>query len=164
MDPEDRVVDLYKLEYERAAERYNNIYQSMWTIFSYLTAIAAGILTFGVKTGIESHELRAIALAPLLFWFWTTYLPLDRYGNEAWNCLGRIERTLNRDFGTTLDHFSRGADEDQEYRVLKPLFLALKAGNWEAVWGQLHRARFAICTIFIILHVIFAYQLLAWLW
>jgi hypothetical protein len=47
MNADDRVMRLYTLEYEKAAERYENIYRSIWTIFSYLTAVAAGFLAFG---------------------------------------------------------------------------------------------------------------------
>ncbi len=35
MEAEERDVQLYTLEYQKAAERYENIYRSMWTIFSY---------------------------------------------------------------------------------------------------------------------------------
>jgi hypothetical protein len=56
MDADDRAVQLYTLEYQKAADRYENIYRSMWTIFSYLTAIAAGLLAFGSDT-IEPYAL-----------------------------------------------------------------------------------------------------------
>jgi hypothetical protein len=165
MDAEDRALELYRLEYQKAAERYDNIYRSMWTIFSYLTAVAAGILTFGVKTGIEYHELRAIALTPLLFWFWTTYLPLDRYGNEALNRLGKIEEMLNSRFGTNMDHFRLhfNSASGKELRVLRPLLSALRAKDRKAICGQLRRARFAICFIFTVLNAMFIYEVIAWL-
>ena len=33
-DPAKSAIELYKLEYEKAADRYQEIYRSMWTIFS----------------------------------------------------------------------------------------------------------------------------------
>ena len=152
MDADERAVQLYTLEYQKAAERYDNIYRSMWTIFSYLTAVAAGILAFGADKRIEWHALICIAAIPLLFWFWTTYMPLDRYGNKVLNRLGQIERLLNSNFHTTLNHFNPAADK--ELSVRKPLWRALKAKKGWDLWEQVHRARFAICFIFILLHIL----------
>jgi len=106
MDADQTHLQLYTLEYQKAAERYDNIYRSMWTIFSYLTAVAAGILAFGADKGIEWHGLICIAAIPLLFWFWTTYLPLDRYGNGTANRLRELEGLLNARFQTELKHFT----------------------------------------------------------
>jgi hypothetical protein len=104
MDQDERRFQLYRLEYEKAAERYENVYRSMWTIFSYLTAIAAGLLAFGAER-IEPHALICLAALPLVFWFWTTYLPLDRYGNGAVARLAELEGLLNERFGAELSHF-----------------------------------------------------------
>src|SRR2546425_8100500 len=105
MGADDHAPQLYTLEYQKAAERYENIYRSIWTIFSYLTAVAAGILTFG-SDRIERHALICLAAIPLLFWFWTTYLPLDRYGNGTAKRLRDLESLLNKRFQTELNHFS----------------------------------------------------------
>ena len=105
MDADETHLKLYTLEYQKAAERYENIYRSMWTIFYYLTAVAAGILAFGSER-IEPHALLCFAAAPLLFWFWTTYLPLDRYGNGTANRLRELESLLNARFQTELKHFT----------------------------------------------------------
>jgi hypothetical protein len=139
MDADDRAVQLYTLEYQKAAERYDNIYRSIWTIFSYLTAVAAGFLAFGADR-IEHHALICIASIPLLFWFWTTYLPLDRYGNEVINRLGEIECVLNRDFQVNLNHFKPVAHK--ELSVFKGLGRAFKAGKPRDAWEQVRRARF----------------------
>lgn len=171
MDPDDRALQLYKLEYEKAAERYENIYRSMWTIFSYLTAVAAGILTFGGGR-IERYALICMAAGPLLFWFWTTYLPLDRYGNATVNRLCEIEHLLNARFDTHLSHFTDFARPlsvvagivrafiNPYYRLpcqpsqpQQPGITQRVCATLGALWRQIHRARFAICLFFIVLHV-----------
>lgn len=45
----EHIFGLFKLEYEQAAERYENIYKAIWQIFSYMGILAAGILTFGSR-------------------------------------------------------------------------------------------------------------------
>jgi hypothetical protein len=108
MDDDERAMQLYTLEYQKAAERYENIYRSIWTIFSYLAVLAAGFLTFGASR-IDKHASIFIAMSPLLFWFWTTYLPLDRYGNRALGRLAELEPFLNSRFKTALKHFTQAA-------------------------------------------------------
>ena len=140
MDADGPPLELYKLEYEKAAERYENIYRSMWTIFSYLTAVTAGLLAFGSER-IEWHGLICIAAIPLLFWFWTTYLPLDRYGNRAVKRLRKLERLLNQRYGTQLAHFTGFA---HDLSLVKGLKRALKARKCRKLWRQVNRARSAI--------------------
>ena len=141
MDDDERAVQLYMLEYQKAAERYDNIYRSIWTIFSYMTAVAGGFLAFGAER-IEPHALICIASIPLLFWLVTTYLPLDRYGTQVIKRLGQIECILSRDYHVDLDHFKQYANK--ELSVRKGLWRALKAKNWQCVGDQVRRARFAI--------------------
>jgi hypothetical protein len=43
----DAALELYKLEYERCAIRYDDIYKAVWTNFSYMSVIAGAVLTFG---------------------------------------------------------------------------------------------------------------------
>jgi len=164
-------LQLYSLEYQKAAERYENIYKSIWTIFSYLAAIAAGLLTFG-SDRIEPHALASIAATPLLFWFWTTYLPLDRYGNDTvLRRLHDLEELLNGKFHVSLRHFSGFA---HSLSVIGGIAASLRklttaAGSKHArkqqtrealvmLWGQIHRARFAIIGFFIALHLLFFYE------
>lgn len=44
-----RGFELFKLEYQQAADRFENIYKAIWQIFSYMGVLAAGILTFGAR-------------------------------------------------------------------------------------------------------------------
>jgi len=157
MDGKDRATELYKLEYEKAAERYDNVYRSIWTIFSYMTAVAAGFLAFGADR-IEPHALICIAAVPLLFWFWTSYLPLDRYGTEVIQRLGKIECILNKEFHVDLNHFKPNACK--ELSVFKELWQACKTGKGWDIWKQVRRARFAICLIFIALHLVCVHELI----
>jgi hypothetical protein len=158
MDEKDRAMELYKLEYEKAAERYDNVYRSIWNIFSYMTAVAAGFLAFGAER-IEPHALICIASVPLIFWFWTTYLPLDRYGTDVIKRLGTIEGTLNKEFRVDLNHFKPNACK--ELSVFKKLRQVRKTKKGSDIWEQVHRARFAIGIFFILLHLVFVYHLIA---
>ena len=159
MDADQTHLQLYILEYQKAAEQYENIYRSIWTIFSYLTAVAAGFLAFG-SDRIEWHALICVAAIPLLFWFWTTYLPLDRYGHEALDRLADIERLLNSRFQTQLNHFTHFA---HPLSVRDGVKRAFKAKQWGDLWYQVRRARFAICLFFFLLHVLVIWQMiLSW--
>jgi hypothetical protein len=86
-------IDLYKLEYERALERYNNLYNSAWTNFSYMVLVAGGIVTFGGQRFIGSLTI-FLACVPLLFWFIATFVPLDRYGRQVEERIVEIEDSL----------------------------------------------------------------------
>lgn len=155
MDNEERAVQLYTLEYQKAAERYDNIYRSIWTIFSYMTAVAGGFLAFGGDR-IEHHALICIASIPLLFWLFTTYLPLDRYGNEVINRFGQIECILNQTCHTELNHFKPFANK--ELSVFVGFWKQWKAKRYRCASKQVCRARFAIGVIFLILIVLVAYE------
>jgi hypothetical protein len=172
MDQDALALQLYTLEYQKAADRYENIYRSIWTIFSYLAATAAGLLTFG-SDRIEPHALVCVAASPLIFWFWTTSLPLDRYGNDTvLRRLHDLEDLLNDRFHVHLRHFSGFAHPLSVFggigAALSSLFKALRSkrtrnshhvsGALMALWDQIHRARFAIVGFFIVLHVLVFYE------
>ncbi len=165
---ETAAIELYKLEYEKAAERYQEIYKSMWTMFSYLTAVSAGLVTFGAG---RLHQALFIALVPLEFWFWTTYLPLERYGNRVAVRLGRIERSLNALVpDLEMKHFTElAADRARGHGIAGPVLRAWRgwirqmtrkraAAACRKTRDQGHRARFAIVFVFSCLHVLFAFQ------
>jgi len=88
--------DVYKLEYEKCADRYENIYKGIWQNFSYMAALSAGIASFGEKT--LGPWLWFAALAPLVFWYFATYLPMDSYARQARSRAGKIENVLNELF------------------------------------------------------------------
>jgi len=158
MDEKERTMELYKVVYEKAADRYDNIYRSIWTIFSYMTAVAGGFLAFGPDR-IEPHALICIAAVPLLFWFWTTYLPLDRYGTEVIKRLGKIECILSKEFQVDLNHFK--PNTCKELSVFRRLRRDLKEYKfWPAFNEERRRARFAIGIFLILLHLVFVYELI----
>ncbi len=101
----ERTFDLFKLEYEQAAQRYENIYKAIWQIFQYMAFLSGGILTFASKSetnGLDLKIIISIALTPLLFWFLAIYIPMDQYGKNALTNLQkieqRIEKTVNQKF------------------------------------------------------------------
>jgi hypothetical protein len=89
----DHSFELLKLEYENAAERYENVYKAMWQNFSYLSLMSAAILTFGTNQ-LETWATLSIAGCPLLFWFWVQFIPLDAYGRDIRLRLRDIEEIL----------------------------------------------------------------------
>src|SRR5215213_7390555 len=133
MSSPDAVLELYKLEYEKAAERYENIYGATWTNFSYMAAVAAGILSFG-SSAFQTKEVAVLlACVPLFFWYLATFLPLNKYGDLVSKRLKGIEIVVNEKYGTNLNHFS-GYNE----RITK----------WHKIFA---RVRFALLLFFCLL-------------
>lgn len=92
------IFDLFKLEYDSASQRFENIYRAMWQIFYYMAVLSAGILTFGVRTFPYNISL-CIALTPLVFWFLAAYIPMNTYGQNTRTRLKEIEEKINIIFG-----------------------------------------------------------------
>jgi hypothetical protein len=92
--PYKEAIEIYKMEYEKAVQRYNDLYNSAWTNFSYMALVAGGLLTFGGARFVT--PLTAfLACLPLLFWWVATFEPLNRYGDMVQKELGDIEKALN---------------------------------------------------------------------
>jgi magnesium-transporting ATPase (P-type) len=116
MSTPDVALELYKLEYEKAAERYENIYQAVWTNFSYMAAVAAGILSFG-SSAFQIKEVPVLlACIPLFFWYLATFLPLNEYGDQVMQRLRDLESTFNKKYGMDLSHYTRYAGRVTEWR------------------------------------------------
>jgi hypothetical protein len=127
-----------KTAYQVAATRYDNIYRSLWTIFSYMTVVSAAILSFGGQR-FYGEPLTLLVSLPLLFWFWSTFLPLNRYGDQTLVNLIAIEDRISKNASVVVDHFSS--------------FRASQSGGV--------RARHVIYVSMIVLHVVFAWSLYA---
>jgi len=87
-------IDVYKMEYETCARRYNDLYTAAWTNFSYMALFAGGILTFGGSRFIVPLTV-FLACLPLLFWWVATFEPLNKYGDQVQKDLGNIERAID---------------------------------------------------------------------
>jgi hypothetical protein len=87
-------LQLLMLEYQKGAERYDNIYRAVWQNFSYMAVLSAAILTFGAKE-LSPPFLTFVALIPLVFWFLATFLPMDSYGEKTRSRLAAMEQQLN---------------------------------------------------------------------
>jgi hypothetical protein len=94
-------LELFKLEYVQAGQRYENIYKAIWQIFSYMAALTAAILTFASRN-IPFLYVMIIAPFPLTFWYLAIYLPMDNYGQEIRARLSNIEKNLNTEFATIM--------------------------------------------------------------
>jgi hypothetical protein len=129
--PDDHTLELYKMEYEKCADRYENIYKAIWTNFSYIAITSGAILTFG-STRLDLNHAALIACIPLIFWFWATFMPLDSYGDEANERLKLIENTINQAFNVELGHYTNFFDRRHERQwrlrtryVVRAFFLLL---------------------------------------
>jgi hypothetical protein len=142
----DLKFELYKLEYERAAIRYNDIYQALWQIFSYMSAISGALLAFGGDR-FQENLFWFLTCSPLVFWFWGTYEPLNRYGTNCGERLGAIEEDLNKTYGTHMDHY-RGFDRR----------------TTTGVGFKRHRVRHIVGPIFLVLTLFWGYQAFRAVW
>ena len=83
-----------EIEYQKATERYENIYKSYWQSFAYLFVISGAILTFG-GTHLNLIWTLFFACIPLLFWYYASCVPLDRYAAQVEERLAVIEGTVS---------------------------------------------------------------------
>jgi hypothetical protein len=93
-DCDKEAIDIYKMEYERCAQRYNDLYNAAWTNFSYMALVAGGILSFGGARFVTPFTA-FLACLPLLFWWLATFEPLNRYGDHVETQILKIEKALN---------------------------------------------------------------------
>jgi hypothetical protein len=90
----DKMFEALLEEYKVVAERYENIYKAIWQHFSYMAALAAGIVAFGSQA-LPSTIVPLAASAPLLFWFYASYLTMDHYARSARRRAADIEIAIN---------------------------------------------------------------------
>jgi hypothetical protein len=120
---------LYKMEYEKCADRYDNIYKAVWTNFSYMVVVAGGILTFA-SARFPNETIVFFAALPLIFWFWATFVPMNAYGDQVGKRLTRIETTINRQFQLAssnsegLNHFTDFEERQSLYRVRTAVWIS----------------------------------------
>lgn len=82
-----------EIEYQKATERYENIYKAYWQSFAYLFAISGAILSFG-GSHLNQPLTLFLACIPLLFWYYASCVPLDRYAGQVEQRLTEIEATV----------------------------------------------------------------------
>jgi hypothetical protein len=93
----DREAELLQHAYTRCTTRYNEIYTSVWTIFSFLAA-GAGILV-GFSKDSDRPWLSVVAAAfVILAWYVVLFCPLNRYGNQVAAEAARLEDEINTRF------------------------------------------------------------------
>jgi hypothetical protein len=131
----NRQLDLHKMEYEKCAERYDNIFKAIWTNFSYMAVVSGAILSFsGAKFSTSTTVI--LACLPLLFWYLASFEPMNRYGDQVVSRLGKIESELNSKYETHLTHFSDFSN---------------RTGKWRAgKWRVRHVVRIAALLLFIV--------------
>ena len=138
--PPNPALEAFKLEYQLAATRYENIYKALWQIFSYLSAVTAAILTFGGDR-FQPNLLWVLASLPLIFWYFSTFLPLDRYGNRCLDRLVGIEADINGLAGSSIKHYTNFKESRP------PRFIS-----------NVRRARFSVSVFAIALILVFVWN------
>lgn len=104
-------IDLYKMEYEKCAKRYEDLYTAAWTNFYYMALIAGAILTFG-SDRLPIVLSVFLACLPLLFWWLASFEKLDRYGDGVLQRLVWLEKILNKLTGLDRNPADKPGDVD----------------------------------------------------
>ncbi len=108
---DETALDIYKKEYEIASTRFENIYKAIWQNFSYMSVVAGGLLTFGnnfftaTTNSNNKYLVTFLACVPLLFWYVSTFVPMNDYGYKAADELAEIEGKINGLFNVNMTHF-----------------------------------------------------------
>lgn len=145
----DKALELYKLEYEQAAARYQSIYQSAWSNFSYLTAVAAGIIAFGSE-GFPTYVTIMLAMLPLFFWYAAVFEPANVYGDDVIKRLSSIEDALKAK-GVEMKHFS-------DFNARNESGAAREKSGW-ANWPRVrHIVRVVVALMLISLPFLYVYR------
>lgn len=87
-------LDLLKLEYGRAADRYENIYKAIWQNFQYVVVAAAAIASLAFGKAKAVYVVFG-ALTPIVFWLLATFIPMNHYGEQARTRLKQLEAAFN---------------------------------------------------------------------
>jgi len=99
-------IELYKAEHDECVRRYEDIYKAIWTQFNYFIVVAGAALGFG-KEAVGVPLAGLVACLALIFWYWATFEPLNRYGDQVARRAAILERILNKDL-FLLQHWTRG--------------------------------------------------------
>jgi hypothetical protein len=134
--------DLYKLEYERAAIRYNDIYQAIWQIFSYMSVISGAVLTFGGER-FQKNALFSLVCLPLVFWYLAIFVPHDHYGENCFSRLKKIEEEVAGKYGVPMAHY-RGFGDAKKI----------------SFWPPRCPVKYVVHPVFFLLTLVFAWQLM----
>src|SRR5882762_11479383 len=136
-------LEAYKLEYQLAAGRYENIYKAIWQIFSYLAAVTGVLVTFG-SAYLQTNFLLALASFPLFFWYLSTFLPMNRYGDFCLKRLAAVEADINGLSGSNIQHYKDFQDKRSKgFRVRGTvhilglvLGLVFVVNGYKSVWAS----------------------------
>jgi hypothetical protein len=86
---------LLQIEYNNCASWYENIYQAIWTQFNYFLIATGAVLALGKDT-VALPFVFALALIPLILWYWITFEPLNRYGDQLSHRAFELENIFNK--------------------------------------------------------------------
>ena len=142
-DEDKQKLEAFKVEYQKAADRYDNIYKAIWTNFSYMAIVAGGILTFG-KDKLGIYMAGFLAFVPLIFWWLASFEPMNRYGDRVVDRLADIEKRINTLLGFPTDDHAEGLRH----------FINYKVRNGDSIIAKVNRVRYMVRAFFIPFFVI----------
>ncbi len=150
-DPSKKeAIELYKMEYERCALRYDDLYKAAWTNFSYIALIAGAILTFGSDSFMTELSI-FVATLPLLFWWIATFEPLNRYGDQVQARAACIEKLLNELVGIGIaDQLSDQQEKELECEKGLRHFQHSEKRQFEIQWPKFLVIAFFWVALFLI--------------
>jgi len=149
-DDEKTRLEFWKIEYEKGAERYENIYKALWQNFQYLALVSAAILTFG-KDSLPAGMIMLLAGLPVLFWFVAQYIPMDRYGVAARDRLAEIEHEFNDYFAKNSAN-SKIIPEFRHYTEFSKNFKGThrKKGLFWSTWRVRTAVKYSALVMFVV--------------
>lgn len=136
----DVALKLYQMEYEQCLSAYQDLYNSVWRIFSYMSALAAALVVFAREFLTPSGTV-LVATVPLVLWIFCIYLPMDRYGILRSKRLAEIEEKLSGKYEVELKPFRRIEEARGEKHI------------WP--WGKRWRVRYGVYLLAVVLLGIF---------
>lgn len=120
MDKDDPRFVLLTAEYASCRTRYEDIYKAIWTQFNYFVVAVGALLAFG-KDSFGVDVIVLLACIPLLFWFWATFEPLNRYADQAADRAKAIELTFNWEvFQQRGDDYDAALEEAKKNAKMDP--------------------------------------------
>ncbi len=152
----DMVWTMYKSEYERCAIRYEDIYKSIWSQFNYFIVAAGAILAFG-KDKLGPEILVMASVSPLIFWFWGTYEPLNRYGDQVALRASQIEQIISRQLlGHTPELGVKGVLREPIYPGMHHFreYVSSRRKDSALVWSRKRKVGLAIGMLSLIVAVV----------
>lgn len=148
MDKSKEILEYLKLEYQKSVEAYIDIYNSIWKIFSYLSALIAGLFVASTKMipPFTAYTFLFLGTSIIAFWYLGIYCPMNQYGEKRRKMLDDISKEIHNILAYS--HTPSLCFANFKPIEDKPFFKALKDAKWH-FWAphKYFRVKFAADTL-----------------